>query len=822
MTLKHDKDGFLVGRGGKDILELIHDNTEDILEHVKAMTQTPTVRKLHIGLKLPKPTTPQAATSKPQHSTQHQRHRDATGRFIKRAPNTSTQNKKRNQNQAAALKAQQEQIKWLKRIAKQPPTDQSYKPIANALTAKGLNRAAIDFAQGERIDRRTATTASTSKGVLSRPKKLLGGLARIGGRFMRKLPVLGTLLGLGTAAWQMSQINRADMPDTQKGQQKASLLGRLGGGLAGSSAGAIAGGIAGSIIPGIGTAIGGTLGAIVGGIAGEPIGQALGEWLKQTDWQRAWDKTRQDMSAMVSQSTRAMSQYANDAFEGFKATFPVITNQIQEMAQAVKNASENLLSKVIEGAQSAQQSFNGQNIQGANPDGTLTTAQTIGSTVGQIGRAGVDWLKSKNPFNYDGLKLKAGATNGGTTANGVTAMIHAVNDRLGQDIVHHASLNDKYHHQNIGYHSLHKDGLGFDTTFESANQMQAKGLTNGQNTAAKQRYTQIKQYVESMGFTVGGKGTDVELIDEYNKSSKKATGGHIHFAFRNQEAAKRYEDMVRHGQSTVRPATQAPMVGPTPANTQIIRPKGAKGFLTIDQLNQTFALDDKLGLLKGTVAGQMYQESKLDPKAVSRSGARGWAQIMPAVQAGHEQNAKRAFNPANFEDALKMQEMSLNTFRYKNGRRSQGKVSDEAMFRGYNGGWKGQAGQLNGVENRQYYAKVMAGRQEVLAAMNASHALPKAQTRLQPTRYPIAKISSSLHTPLLQPVAAIKIQTPVVATQAIAIPTVKATPASSQHRTLVSQDASAAQAPYLVHKSLSQRVSHDKIAWVASGGIGMG
>jgi hypothetical protein len=830
MALKHDKDGFLVGRGGKDVLEVIHDNTEEILSHLKATPPAQPSPKLHIGLKLPKASTPKTPPPKPRNQSHGIRHRDANGRFMERGASPTPQDKKINQSHAATHKAQQEQIKLLKRMAKQKNADKGYKPVPSVLNGRGLNQAAMNFAQGKSASKGGVAPSSKVGNFLDGSKKLLGGVLRAGGGLIRKLPVLGTLLGLGTAAWQMSRLGGAGLSGEQKGQQKSRVWGRLGGGLAGAAAGGVAGASIGSVVPVVGTALGGMIGAVIGGMGGEHIGQEVGEWLYQKDWKDAWDNTRHAMTTMFGHSTRSFTAFAQEAFERFKATFPVIASYIEAMAQSVQDVAKAAVSKVIEGMQAVKEAFNGQETQGANPDGTLTITQKVGAAVGSATRTSVDWLKSNNPFSYEGLKLKAGATNGGTTEYGLTAMVHAINDRFGKDVLRHAALNDKYHHKSIGYHSLHKDGLGFDTTFDSANQMQAKGLNNGKNTAAKQRYAEIKQYVESMGFTVGGKGSDIELVDEYNNKSKKATGGHIHFAFRSKAAAKKYEDMVRHGlPSLTQPTAQTAPTAQTVfagENNQIIRPKGAKGSFTVAQLNQTFALDDKLGLQRGTVAGQMYQESKLDPKAVSHAGAKGWAQIMPDTQAGHEAEAKRKFNPANFEDALKMQEMSLNTFRYKSGKRSLGKVSDEAMFRGYNGGWSGQAGKLNGAENREYYAKVMAGRQVVLAAMAAATTAPKspAVKHSKPV-YPVksTQAAKNLSPPLTHHVTAPSIQAPAIATQIIAVPSISAISNSGQRtQTLVAHDANQPQAPYLAHKTLSQRVSHDKIAWAVSGGIGMG
>ena len=105
MTLKHDKDGFfLMGRGGKDILEVIRDNTEEILSHVKATSSAQPSPKLHIGLKLPKTSPPKTPLPKPRNHSHGIRHRDANGRFVERSTSPTPQDKKINQSHATTHK----------------------------------------------------------------------------------------------------------------------------------------------------------------------------------------------------------------------------------------------------------------------------------------------------------------------------------------------------------------------------------------------------------------------------------------------------------------------------------------------------------------------------------------------------------------------------------------------------------------------------------------------------------------------------------------------------------------------------------------------
>lgn len=392
---------------------------------------------------------------------------------------------------------------------------------------------------------------------------LAGSLGKGAFRLFKRVPVLGKVLALGGLALTARAAlgHEAEDDPTAPDQKQALAKGAGGfvGGSLGAWGGAAAGAAVGSVVPVVGTAIGGIAGAIVGAMGGERIGEDLGQWLYRKDWKTGWDNLR-----------RNMSDTSQSAWQGFSSLWPNTAHNLESTFDNIKttflSGADQLFSRIGAWYEQSKQ-WAQANVTQPFKDGLNGTANpqtgvvaAVSGAMGSGARRAGDWLQSQNPFSDKGLKLKAGANAGGATENGVTAMAHAVDDHFGGDVLRHAALNDRYHHGNIGYHSLHTDGLGFDTTFKAANDMQAKGLRNGQNTAAAQRYAEIKQYVESMGFSVGGKGSDIELIDEYNKASKKATGGHIHFAFRNKAAAKRYEDMVRGGAGGPTPEPQASLL----------------------------------------------------------------------------------------------------------------------------------------------------------------------------------------------------------------------------------------------------------------------
>lgn len=90
--------------------------------------------------------------------------------------------------------------------------------------------------------------------------------------------------------------------------------------------------------------------------------------------------------------------------------------------------------------------------------------------------------------------------------------------------------------------------------------------------------------------------------------------------------------------------------------------------------------DRLIGAPAGTSAAQIATESGWRGDAVSRRGARGLAQIMPATQAVLEKRLGRRLDPHNQSDALLMQRMVMQENVAKFGNWQDG-------ARAYNGGW---------------------------------------------------------------------------------------------------------------------------------------
>jgi soluble lytic murein transglycosylase-like protein len=129
--------------------------------------------------------------------------------------------------------------------------------------------------------------------------------------------------------------------------------------------------------------------------------------------------------------------------------------------------------------------------------------------------------------------------------------------------------------------------------------------------------------------------------------------------------------------------------------------------LTPEQRAQLRENDRELGLPPGTLEAQMRVESGFNPNAVSKAGARGYAQLMPKTQAALEKRWGRKIDPSNFDDAARAQKelMAENLRKFGN--------AQDAM-RAYNGGW--DPDRWGNPETSAYAGKIERAREEIAAA----------------------------------------------------------------------------------------------------------
>jgi hypothetical protein len=371
MALKHDKDGFLVGRGGKDVLQIIHDNTKDILAQIHGKIKPPTnpQPRLKIGVQIansaPKPRAPKAPSA-----SFGLKNRDAQGQFVNANSNptrlpaaTVKQNKVTSDAAVEAKKSNKEQIKLLKRIANKGSSGDStskspkipdvfgggkgkmarfFGRTGRALKGAGgklLGGAALAklggfFGRGGSkggLDG-AAAKAGGIGGKLLDGLKGIGGGARAAGGLLKRIPLLGAAITGLFALSDMDTINKdSSLTDEQKSTKKAGVTGGAAGALGGMAAGAAIGTM---IFPGVGTVIGG----IIGGIGGEKIGKTVGEWLYKRDWKSAWDNTRSALSSGWSWMTISIKGFADTAWTSFTAAWKTTTDGITLKFTEIKEA----------------------------------------------------------------------------------------------------------------------------------------------------------------------------------------------------------------------------------------------------------------------------------------------------------------------------------------------------------------------------------------------------------------------------------------------------------------------------------------------------
>ena len=118
--------------------------------------------------------------------------------------------------------------------------------------------------------------------------------------------------------------------------------------------------------------------------------------------------------------------------------------------------------------------------------------------------------------SFEGLNIKnAESTAGGPTHPGVVALAHEVQQQV-PGFTRFTSFNDAYH-QKLAGGSKHKSGLAMDFTI-------ADPSKSGEAAAAVEKIAKAR-------------GVNVKVIDEYKRPSGKATGGHIHVQFQDEQAA---------------------------------------------------------------------------------------------------------------------------------------------------------------------------------------------------------------------------------------------------------------------------------------------
>ncbi len=192
-----------------------------------------------------------------------------------------------------------------------------FKALGRLLGVGGLLKAASSLLPGRRsrgwsgdVDggRRNRSGRTKGRGFFGRVKNfgsaalekggglLKGGnLLKFGKGALRKLPIIGSLLGMGMIA---SDAMAGDDPSLSKEENKKRKWGNVGGGV-------------GSLVGGALGALGGPVGIVVGGIVGDIVGGLVGEWLSTVDF----DAVLKTVSTTFNSLATAATDMAGSAFK---------------------------------------------------------------------------------------------------------------------------------------------------------------------------------------------------------------------------------------------------------------------------------------------------------------------------------------------------------------------------------------------------------------------------------------------------------------------------------------------------------------------------
>jgi len=185
--------------------------------------------------------------------------------------------------------------------------------------------------------------------LLSPVGKALRPMGRMAARLGRRIPVLGSLLGLGMSAWESSSIE-ADytLSRDEKNARHGKAWGSAGGGLAGALAGGTAGATLGSIVPVVGNVIGGVLGAVIGAVLGEWLGGAGGQFIGQHF--QAISHTAKAVFAEISIVALGTWDWikasVTDNWQGVITAFTAVADTLKSTWQEVSTQFSNVLGSV--------------------------------------------------------------------------------------------------------------------------------------------------------------------------------------------------------------------------------------------------------------------------------------------------------------------------------------------------------------------------------------------------------------------------------------------------------------------------------------------
>ena len=392
----------------------------------------------------------------------------------------------------------------------------------------------------------------------------LGGMAKTGGRGLkgilgkglRRVPILGALLGVADFAQASTMEGSAE--DRKRAQGRS-----LGG-----TAGMIAGGAAGAFLGPIGAIVGATLGGWLGGEAGEIIADNMDGflgWLKpkfefvaegfrtvSAKIGTAWGFVTEGFGKVKENIGKGWDAMVLKLEEWGKAAFELLPNIVKDTMKAIAGklgvAWDFVNDKVSTAATAVSDAASNAGAWVGEKAGNAAAA------VGNATSAVTNWVGESVDSVKKTLRIKTGQDNG--SKEGTYYAMAAIQKSLGSKLTQFGGVNDNFHVDEYNKQmklykegkrinkdgkntapskSRHITGEAFDMSLSGVRNASGTKHTTEERAKINAALAKVDAEMKAKGLVAG---RDYKVIDEYAAPAKNATAGHIHVQFNGDGAAK--------------------------------------------------------------------------------------------------------------------------------------------------------------------------------------------------------------------------------------------------------------------------------------------
>lgn len=235
-------------------------------------------------------------------------------------------------------------------------------------------------------------------------KGVAGKAGRLGKGLLRRLPLIGALIGGGMLA---SSALAADDPNLTPEENKKQRYGNVGSGI-----GSLAGGVVGML--------GGPAGAIAGGIIGEQLGGMVGEWLATVDLtaisakiSQTFDSVKDAWDGMVTTGIKLLAGMTDSIKDSFHRAVDTLADKVQtakdyvgDKATTIKDTGQNLLNKATGGRYTGGSNARKDELIRAMDAGGITDPKSKAMLMANVDHESGGFTKNEENLNYSAKRLQ--------------------------------------------------------------------------------------------------------------------------------------------------------------------------------------------------------------------------------------------------------------------------------------------------------------------------------------------------------------------------------------------------------------------------------